>query len=141
MFLADVLARKRNLDNKILELEDYLVRLASDGSTQDFSEIDSIVSKIYEFIDERQQQLFTIDKINRSVQVKIGSSKTPLSTAIMLRKTVGRKIDVLTSLIEACKDSKFSIVQLMENKDRLLAEYDILTSAIKNKDWTVEIAE
>lgn len=144
MLLAEVLTRKRNIEEKIENLEDYLVRLASDESIQDHSEMDELVSKVYDLLDEQQQQIFTIDRANSSIEIKIGSSTTTLAATIRLRETIKRKMDILSNLIEACKynkNSKFSITELLDNRDKLIAEHDILTKAIKTKDWTTELTE
>ena len=144
MLLAEVLTRKRNIENKISDLEDHLASLALDDSVKDSSEMDDLVSKIYVLIDEHQQQIFTIDRANASVEIKIGSSITTLASTVRLRETIKRKMDVLSNLIESCKsnkNSKFSVVYLLDKKDKLLAEYDILTTTIKTKDWTTELTE
>lgn len=144
MLLAEVLTRKRNIERNIEDLRDYLVRLAADESTQDSSEIDDLVSKIYALLDEHQQQIFTIDRANSSIEIKIGNSTTTLAATIRLKETIKRKIDLLSNFIEACKhnkNSKFSITYLLEKRDKLFAEYDILTKTIKTKDWTTELTE
>lgn len=144
MLLAEVLTRKRNIEWKIQDLEDYLVRLASDEFIKDSIEMDDLVSKVYDLLDEHQQQIFTIDRANNSIKIKIGNSTTTLAATIRLRETIERKMETLSSLIEACKrnkNSKFSITRLIENRDKLLAEYDILTKTIKTKDWTTELTE
>jgi uncharacterized protein YukE len=139
MLLAEVLVRKRDLDSRLDELESHLVSLASDSYEENFSEIDPVVSKIYELLEERQQQVLAIDKANHSVEIKIGSSKTTLSSAVELRDTLKDKIEVLSKLIGACKNNKKYVLDLLSNKDKLLAEYNILNAEIKKKDWAVEL--
>lgn len=144
MLLAEVLTRKRNIERNIDDLRDYLVRLAADESPQESSEIDDLVSKIYALLDEHQQQIFTIDRANSSIEIKIGNSTTTLASTIRLRETIKRKIDILSTFMEACKsnkNSRFSITYLLEKRDKLLAEHDILTKTIKIKDWTVGLTE
>lgn len=144
MLLAEVLARKEEIDSKIDILENHLRSMALDDSIKDTVELDKIVSNMYELFDERQQHIFTIDRANSSIEVKIGNSKTTLASAIRLRETVERKIDVLSELIKACENntkSGFSVIELLNNKDKLLAEYNVLTNAISKKDWTVELDE
>lgn len=144
MLLAEVLTRKRNIEKKIEDLTDYLFRLASDESIQDFSEIDDLVTSVYDLLERHQQHIFTIDRANASVEIEIGSSTTTLAATVRLRETVKRKMDILSSLIETCKynkNSKFSITSLIGNRDKLLAEYDILTKTIRTKDWTTELTE
>lgn len=144
MLLAEVLIRKRNTEEKIRDLEDYLIQLASSESTKDSLEMDDLVSRIYALLDEYQQQIFTVDRANNAIEIKIGNSKTTLASTIRLREIIEKKIKVLSNLITACKYSKnrqFSVVNLVENRDKLLAEYDILTRAIKTKDWTTELTD
>jgi len=142
MLLAEVLIRKRDIEKKVSGLKEHLRQLALDGSKEDTSEVDEMVTKIYALLDEHQQQVFTIDRLNSSVKIQIGNSTTTLASAVRLRETIERKISVLDGLIEAvsCNTrSKFSISELFDNRDKLLTEYNILTSAIRTKDWTVEL--
>jgi len=145
MVLAEVVIKKKDLKKRVFELEEYLVCLASnEGNQKNASDIDSTVSSIYLLIDEIQQHVFTIDKVNNSVEIKIGNSTTTLSSAIRLRNTVNKKIGILDRLIGVCKnnnDSSFSIISLLENKDKLLAEFNLLNSAIKLKDWSTRLMD
>lgn len=146
MVLADVLNKKKDLEAKIFDLKEYLVCLASneDNKKDVSSEIDSTVSSIYSLVDDVQQSIFTIDKVNSSVEIKIGNSTTTLANAVRLRDTIDKKIVVLDKLIEACKNNystTFSISDLLDNKDKLLAEFNLLNSAIKQKDWSTELVD
>ena len=142
MLLAEVLIRKRNIENKVADLESHLLNLARDDRQDSSGVVDELVTKIYELLDEHQQLVFTVDKANNSIKVRIGGASPSLAAAIRLRGTIKRKMDVLSCLIKACslnKNSTFSVSNLLDDKDKLLAEYNILTAAVQSKDWTVEL--
>jgi len=144
MLLAEILAKRKDIEDKIVSLKEYLFYIASEVDKQDVVKIDETVTEIYSLLDEEQQALFTIDRVNHSIDLKIGSSKVLLSDAIRLRSTIKRKIDILSTLIDMCKynkNSEFSIPELLKNKDKLFAEYNILTKAIKVRDWTMELTD
>jgi len=144
MLLAELLDRKNETKEKIKELRLHLGFWAANEQNTDSEKIDGVLTGVYSLLDIYQQQLFLIGKVNESVKIEIGQSKVTLANAVKLRSIIQKKIDVLNDLIHACefnKKSLYNILDLMENKDKLLDEYYVLNRAIKSKDWQVELGE
>jgi len=144
MVLAELLDRKKETKKKIKELRLYLGFWAANEDNTDAEKIDSVLTKIYSLLDIYQQQLFLIGKVNESVKIEIGQSKVSLANAVRLRSIIQKKIDVLDGLISACEYNKkglYNILDLLENRDKLLDEFYILDKAIKSKEWQVELGE
>lgn len=133
MVLAEVLIEMQNLRQKISQLEDYLHRTAS----QDASLADKATEKLLDLLDKHRSHLILINKINNSIEVNIGGSKVSLANAILITKTMKRKIDLLNSLIE--RESVLDVFSLMEQRDQLLEEYTTISSGLKAVEWSAKV--
>lgn len=144
MFLAEEIVLKSNIEFKIEELKEYLLSIADNEKNTDTSKIDNTVDKLFKLLDENQQRDILIDRVNRSIEVKIGKSKILMSDAIIIKNIVQRKIEVLTSLIGMCKsnsNSLFDIHNLMDNRDKLLIEHGILVNTLAANTWRIALGE
>jgi len=144
MVLAELLDRKNETKKKIKELRLYLGFWAANEENTDAEKIDGVLSKIYSLLDSYQQQLFLIGRVNESIKIEIGQSKVSLANAVRLRSIIQKKVDVLNDLISACEINKkglYNILDLLNNRDKLLDEFYILDKAIKSKEWQVELGE
>jgi hypothetical protein len=133
MVLAEVLTEKRNLRQKISQLEDYLHRTAS----QDAEVADKATIKLLNLLDKYRSHLILINEINNSIKVSIGSSKVSLANAIIITKTMRCKIDLLNSLIE--QDSVLDVFSLMEQRDKLFDEYTTISNGLSAIEWSTDV--
>lgn len=134
MVLAEVLIEKQNIKNKIKQLKNYLDRAAT-ISTESANEA---TSKLLDLIDKYRSHLILINKINNSTEVKIGDSKVSLANAILIIDTIKRKVDLLNSLIDN-EESVLHVFSLMNNRDRLFAEYTVISNELKAIEWGIEV--
>ena len=142
MFLTEVLIKKNNIQNKLKKLEDYMLYLASNSNNKDSSKIDETLSRLYKLLGEYQNCMFVIDDAYHSIEITIGNSRATISEAVKLRKTIKEKIRLMDGLIHACEfneNSLFDIFELIENRDKLMDEYNMLNNIIKSNDWKVDL--
>jgi hypothetical protein len=134
MVLAEVLIEMQNLNQKIRQLEDYLYRTAS----QDATLADKATTKLLNLLDKHRSHLILINKVNNNTEVVIGYSKVSLANAILITKTMKRKIDLLDSMIEN-DDCKLDVFALLESRDTLLEEYTTITNGLRTIEWGTDI--
>lgn len=133
MVLAEILIEMHNLEKKIDQLEDYLHRTAG----QDDKLADKANTKLLDLLDKHRSHLILLNDINNKVEVTIGDSTVSLANAILITKTMRRKMDLLNSLIE--EDNLFDGLALMEQRDKLLEEYTTISNSLKAIEWSTEV--
>jgi len=134
MVLAEVLIEMENLNLKIKQLEDYLHRTAN----HDPKLADEATIKLLNLLDKHRSHLILINSINNSVEVSIGGSKVSLANAILITKTMKRKIDLLDSLINDHR-CILDIFSLIEQRDAQLEEYTMMSNGLKTIEWGTEV--
>jgi len=134
MVLAEVLIEMRNLKQRISQLEDYLHRLADNNATL----ADTATIKLLDLLDKHRSHLILINKMNNTTEVSIGSSKVVLANAIIITKTMKRKIDLLNALIEN-ENGVLDVFSLMEQRDKLLEEHTTISNGLKVIEWSTVI--
>jgi hypothetical protein len=132
MLIAEILFRKSYLKMQIDELKDYLIK------TNKLGNINDVLGKLYELEDQEQKYIMLLASANRQAEVKIGSSTVPVETALELKRNTSNKIDVLTDLINANKES-LDIFNLMSQRNKLVEEYIMILNAIKTSDWSTDL--
>jgi len=144
MFLAEEIVLKENMEFKIAELTDYLMKTANNEGNDDASKIDHTVNVIFNLLDECQQKSILVERANRSIKINIGKSEILVADAINIRDTISRKINILTKLINSCRSNKnslFDIHELIKNRDKLIEEFFVLDNAIESNNWRIKIGE
>ena len=134
MVLAEVLIEMKNLRLKISQLEDYLHRTAG----QDVALADKATIKLLDLLDKHRSHLILLNKLNNNIEVTIGDSTVSLANAILITKTMKRKIELLNSLIET-EDSVLDIFSLIEQRDKLLEEYMAISNGLIALEWRTKI--
>jgi len=134
MVLAEVLIEMRNLSRKIMQLEDYLHRIMS----QNAKLADDATTKLLDLLDKYRSHLILINRINNDTEVSIGGSKVSLANAILITKTMERKIALLDSLLED-PYGVLDVFSLMDQRDQLMDEYTTISNSLKAIEWGVEV--
>ena len=134
MIFAEVLVEMRNLSNKIEPLEKYLRRMVDSNAAQ----ADKATTKLLGLLDKHRSHLILINKMNNATEVSIGSSKVVLANAIIITKTMKRKIDLLNALIEN-ENGVLDVFSLMEQRDKLLEEYTTISNGLNVIEWSTVI--
>ena len=133
MVLAEVLIEMFNLKRKISQLEDYLHRTAG----QDAELADEATTKLLDLLDKHRSHLILVNRVNNELQVSIGDSTVSLANAILITKTMKRKVDLLDSLIET--ESLLDVFSLINQRDKLLEEYTTISNGLKAIEWSTNI--
>lgn len=134
MVLAEIIIEKDNLKKRINELEMLLVR----ASRTDVKVADEANTRLLDLIDKYRSHLILINKINNSIEITIGGSKLSLANAILITKTIKKKIDLLDSLIKD-ETNIFDIFSLIEQRDKLTEEYVSISNTLKAMEWSTNI--
>lgn len=134
MVLAEVLIEKNNIKSKMRQLHNYLNRIATVNSES----TNQATTKLLDLIDKYRSHLILINKINNSTEVSIGDSKVSLANAILIIDTMEWKINLLNDLIDI-KESMLDVFSLMDQRDKLLAEYTAISNGLKAVEWSTEV--
>jgi len=129
MVLHELLIRKRFLDKKIQELKKHLHRNFDN---------DKLASKLFTFLDERQNILIKVEDENTKRTIMIGSTEVSVSTAVKVRKTLHLKIRVITDLLND-ENCSLDPLSLITQRDGFVDELLILNKTITKNDLEVEV--
>ncbi len=131
MLVSELLLRKKNLKLQINELKRYLHTEEASGN------INKTTNTLFELEDKLQQYVVALNISNNETMIKVGKSEINIVTAVILRNTTQKKINVLTELIE--NNINIDIFNLMDQRNSFFEEYILLDKAIKESDWKVEL--
>lgn len=136
MVLAEVLIEKNNLEQKICQLNEYIFKISKISA----DETDKAIKKLIELVDKHRSHLILINKINNDIEVTIGGSKVSLANAVLITKTIKYKIDLLNGLIAGCDGTAtLNFFDLMEQRDKLIEEYTVLSNGLKIIEWSTDV--
>jgi hypothetical protein len=136
MVLAEVLIEKFNLEKRIKQLERFLYRMSNVSAEQ----TDKAVKKLLELLDKHRSHLILLNRINNETEVTIGDSAVSLANAVLIIKTMEKKIELLDDLIDNCNEnSVLDIFNLMEQRDKLLEECTLISNNVTALEWSTEV--
>lgn len=134
MVLAEILIETKNLEKKINQLLTYLNKVAA----RDSAITDQATTKLLGLLDKYRSHLILINRVNNETNISVAESKLSLANAIIILKTIKRKIDILDLLIEK-EDCVLDILNLIHNRDKLLEEYTAISKEVQAQEWRIEI--
>ena len=136
MVLAEILIEKRNLEQKICQLNKYVFKMSNISR----DETDKAVNQLIELVDKHRSHLILLNKMNNEIEVVIGDAKVSLANAVLIMKTTNNKIDLLNGLINGCDGHDvLDFFDLMEQRDKLLEEYTAISNGLKSIEWSTEV--
>jgi len=136
MVLAEILIEKHNLEKRMEQLGRYMHKMAYVSAEQ----TDKATKKLLDLMDKHRSHLIMINKVNNSTEIAIGDSKVSLANAILIAKTMERKVELLDGLIDNCDgDSVLNIFSLTEQRDKLMEECTLISNSIESLEWSVEV--
>ena len=136
MVLAEILIETKSLEKRINQLMVYINSVSSRNSET----TDRAMKKLLSLLDKHRSHLILLNKINNETEISVGDSQLSLANAIIILKTINSKIAMLDSLIDN-EDCALDIIDLMEQRDKLLEEYTVISKEIKYQEWRIDIGK
>ena len=133
MVLAEVLTEMKNLRHKVAQLENYLFKISDTNAGL----ADEATTKLLDLMDKYRSHLIMVNMVNNNTLVTVGEQRVSLANAVIIAKTIKKKINLLNSLIE--EDNVLDKFDLMKQRDALLGEYDTLANSLKAIEWRTEV--
>jgi len=134
MYLGEMINEMQHLEFKIMQLEQLFFKVAKSDSEK----ANEIIKKLFDHIDKYRSYLILINKLNNEKEITIGDSKINLANAVLLKKTLKHKIELLNRLI--VDDTSYTDVQsLIENRDKFYLEYKTIATELESFEWRTKI--
>lgn len=130
MRLKSLIYEKGMLERKVSELKNIIK----------YNATDAIAQELFAQLELLQAKTININTINNQIKINLGGKDVNISTAIVLRDTTKKKIDILTSLIVDA-ECKLDKVELINQRDNIYEEYVLLSNEITLSDLNVKIGE
>lgn len=128
MYVKELVYKKEVIDIKIKELE-KIIRYNTDDSTAD---------RLWELLSDRQSILININKANSESKIIVGGMEISIFIAVEIRKTMEKKIKILTEIIED-KDCSLDKLELIDQRDKVFDEHALLSMGILQSDLKVSV--
>jgi hypothetical protein len=128
-YLFELLTDKTMIDTKIDEIKSILK----------YEQNDSLAQELFRLFELKQSKLLYISAANNTSKLNIGENEINITTALIIRKTIKEKIDILTDMINN-KDCSLDKMELQKQRDRYYDEYILLSMGIKRNDLTITIS-
>ena len=132
MVFSDLIKKKNRLRKNIGDLRNILRKA-------NYKDADKILSEIYNIADEYRNVLVKIDQINRDAVLTIESNSMDLSTAVIIKKSIMSKIDLLSDLIENDNYDVMDRLGYIEKRNREIESLDLLNFHMRSLEMTLEI--
>ena len=132
MFLRQKLDEREMIKQKISELKANAYKFTEHQN--------AVLSQLLSLFDQLQSINLVLNKINNNSVIEIAGTKLNLNTAVELRNTMKKKVDVMSELI-ALDDGDLDVLALMQQRDTLLEEYYTMDSAISQADWNIKLEQ
>jgi hypothetical protein len=134
MNLGEILNEIEHLEFKIKQLEYLFFKIAKSDSEK----ANELIKRLFEHIDKYRSHLILLNKINNEKEIVIGDSKINLANAVLLKKTLKHKIELLNRLIT--DDTSYTDIQsLIDNRDKFYIEYKTIATALESFEWRTKI--
>jgi hypothetical protein len=134
MYLGEMINEMQHLEFKITQLEQLFFKVAKSDSDK----ANEIIKKLFDHIDKYRSHLIILNKLNNEKEITIGDSKINLANAVLLKKTLKHKIELLNKLI--VDDTSYTDVQsLIENRDKFHLEYKTIATELESFEWRTKI--
>lgn len=134
MFLGEVLIEADIIKSKIEQLENYLFKVSSSDSEK----TDKAVKKLVELIDKYRSHLILLNRIENKTELYIGDTKVNIINAKLICSSLRSKIMLLDKLIDS-DSAVLDIFSLIEQRDKLLAEYVLISNGLKQAEWSTKV--
>jgi hypothetical protein len=126
--MHEVLIKKNFLDKKIADIQ-FRIEKNYD---------DKLMDELFTLLGTVQNFARSITESNTKTKILIGKTKTDVDTAVRVRDTLSRKIEILNSIIK--KDSNdLDLFIFLKQRDGLVEEFILLDAAIKKADLETEV--
>jgi 5-methylcytosine-specific restriction endonuclease McrBC regulatory subunit McrC len=132
MLLGELILRRKCIKMEINELKNNIF------SSEEKTDVNALLNRLFELEDQFQKHNILTEHANNEIKVTVGNSKTTLTNAIKLRNATDRKADTLTKLIES-NNKSLDIINLIEQRQKLIEEYILLNNAISSTDWSTNV--
>lgn len=134
MFLSEILSRKKYLDSKMLDINNYISNI-SDLSIQGKSDIyNKAIEEKFALLTKIQSHVVLLQEQNLINSINIGNNELTVNDAVKLRHTLQSKIDTLDFLISRGDFKVINVFNLMIQRDALFDEFTVLNIAILKSD-------
>jgi hypothetical protein len=121
--MHEVLIKKNFLDKKIANIQ-FRMKHGYD---------DELFKELFNLLDTVQNFNRSIAESNMRTRIMIGRTKTDVDTAVRVRNTISKKIEIINSIIKKGSDD-LDISTFLTQRDVLVEEFILLDAAIKKSD-------
>jgi len=136
MQLAEVLIELETINDNIETLNGFLF---GTNKSNDVKLIDTVIKELLSLLDKKRSHLILLTGFNNKIFLKIGTVDINLATALIILNTIKSKIDIVDNLLNSRGCDDLDVLNLLDQKDKLVKEYNALSSNIKKLEWSVDI--
>ena len=134
MLIKEILCRKRHLDSKLLDIDNYLNILPNLNVKDKVSVYNTAIDIKFSLLSKIQSHDVLLNAQNNNNLLHVGNNDLTVYEAVKIRNTLLDKITTLDNLISSGDLTVINIFTLMEQRDSLFDEFMVLDMAILKSD-------
>ena len=138
MLIKEILFRRRFLDNKLFDINNYIEVLSGLEVNNKTDLYNKAIEEKFALLSKIQSHEVLLQTQNSSNTIKIGTNELLVCDVVKLRDTLFNKIDTFNVIIRHGDFKVVSIFNLMAQRDDLFEEYIVLKNAIEKSDAVTE---
>jgi hypothetical protein len=136
MLIYEILARKRFLNKKLVDLNNYL-NVLSDLSIQGKSDLyNKAIEEKFTLLNKIQSHEVLLQEQNMTNIISIADNDLTVYDAVKLKNTLLEKMKTLDTIISSGDFEVISVFRLMSQRDLLFEEFLVFENAISKSDIT-----
>jgi len=138
MLIGEIVLRKRKIEKDIEDYNFYIDNIEYTKVKDSGTLYTKSLNSLFELYGKLQSHNALLDKENANNEVTFGESVLVVSDALHICKTIYKKIEVLTCIIQK-NDYSISIDELINTRNKLTEEHIALRKVIEISDWSTDV--
>ena len=139
MLVGEIVLRKKKIENDIEDYKLYIDNIEYTKVKDSGTLYTNSLNRLFELYGKLQSHNALLDKENANNEITFGESVLVVSDALHICKTICKKIEDLTCVIQK-NDYSISIDELINTRNKLTEEYIALRKIIEMSDWTTDVS-
>ena len=138
MLIQEILSRKIYLEKKLNDIDNYINKL----STLEVQDKGSLYNKAlelkFDLLSKIRSHKVLLNDESRKTLIDIGGKSISVYEAVKIRDTLYKQLITLDDIITNGDFTSVDIFKLLDHRDSIFEEYELLNNAIKTSDATTE---
>lgn len=138
MLIQEILSRKIYLEKKLNDIDNYINKLSNLEIQDKGSLYNKALELKFDLLSKIRSHKVLLNDESRKTLIDIGGKSISVYEAVKIRDTLYKQLITLDDIITNGDFTSVDIFKLLDHRDSIFEEYELLNNAIKTSDATTE---